>query len=249
MSIDDKVWQRADLSNTYLEGVRGAIPLAHEQIDIMLRLIKAAQPSPKIILDLGCGDGILGHNILKQFPETTAVFVDFSETMLNAAKQRNSCFANTLFLEIDYGDANWVSQLNSHFQAEPNFSAVVSGFSIHHQPDLRKKKIYKEIFDSLASGGIFINIEHVASPTQWIESQFESLFIDSLFAYQQNMSHTQSRADVATEFYNRPDKQANILASVTDQCRWLHDIGYDQVDTYLKVFELAVFGGIKPNDD
>ena len=44
MNRSDKVWQTSALVTTYLEGVRGAIPLAQEQIDVMLRLIAAARP-------------------------------------------------------------------------------------------------------------------------------------------------------------------------------------------------------------
>ena len=44
---------------------------------------------------------------------------------------------------------------------------------------------------------------------------------------------------------NRPDKDANILAPVEDQCVWLRNNGYENVDCYLKVMELAVFGGQK----
>jgi hypothetical protein len=35
----DHVWKSQSLAATYLEGVRAAIPLALEQIDVMLRLI------------------------------------------------------------------------------------------------------------------------------------------------------------------------------------------------------------------
>ena len=39
----------------------------------MLRLVQAAQPHPATILDLGCGDGILGQALLNQHPGVTAV--------------------------------------------------------------------------------------------------------------------------------------------------------------------------------
>ncbi len=42
MTKNDTVWQGADLAVTYLEGVRGAIPLTAEQIALMLRVIGAA---------------------------------------------------------------------------------------------------------------------------------------------------------------------------------------------------------------
>jgi hypothetical protein len=45
---------------------------------------------------------------------------------------------------------------------------------------------------------------------------------------------------------HRPDKAANILAPVEAQCDWLREIGYEDVDCYFKVLELAVFGGRRP---
>ena len=46
---------------------------------------------------------------------------------------------------------------------------------------------------------------------------------------------------------DRADKAANILAPVDDQCRWLREIGFADVDCYFKAFELALFGGRKPS--
>ncbi|HMT22221.1 MAG TPA: hypothetical protein PKE20_13440, partial [Promineifilum sp.] len=60
----DVAWQATSLTNAYLEGVRGAIPLATEQIEVIIRLARAAQPNARLFLDLGCGDGILGHALL-----------------------------------------------------------------------------------------------------------------------------------------------------------------------------------------
>ena len=241
MPKNDTVWQGAELSKTYLEGIRGAIPLAHEQIDMMRRLVRAAQPHLDSVLDLGCGDGILGQAILEAFPEATAVFVDFSDTMLAAAQKRLAGQPNCTFLKLDYGKPAWLEAVKD----QGPFSAVVSGFSIHHQPDERKKEIYQEIFNLLKPKGIFINIEHVASPTPWLEEQFETLFVDSLFSYQTKLGSGLTRDEVAKQFYNRPDKAANILAPVEAQCNWLREIGFQHVDVFLKLYELAVFGGIR----
>ncbi len=34
---------------------------------------------------------------------------------------------------------------------------------------------------------------------------------------------------------------------VEAQCKWLRELGYADVDCYLKLFEIAVFGGRKPS--
>ncbi len=100
----------------------------------------------------------------------------------------------------------------------------------------------------LKSGGIFLNLEHVKSATPWVESRFEDLFIDALYNYQQNIGSGKTREQVDQEFYSRPDKAANILAPVEQQCNWLRKIGFQHVDIYLKIFELALFGGLKKKD-
>lgn len=245
MEYQDTVWQANELAQTYLTGVRGAIPLAQEQIDVMLRLVRAARPMAANILDLGCGDGILGQAVLDEFTDAQGLFVDFSEPMLDAARERLREYGRCQFLNVDYGQAGWVDKLPRSFVP---YDVIVSGYSIHHQPDLRKQEIYAEIYDLLAPGGIFLNLEHVASRSPWIEHRFEELFIDALFAYQQKIGSGKSRQEVDREFYSRPDKAANLLAPVEEQCRWLREIGFDHVDCFLKVFELALFGGIKPGD-
>jgi hypothetical protein len=37
----------------------------------------------------------------------------------------------------------------------------------------------------------------------------------------------------------------DILASAEEQCAWLEEIGFEQVDIYFKLPELAIFGGAK----
>ena len=244
MEIEDAVWQSDELTQTYLTGVRGAIPLAQQQIDVMLRLIHAASPSMTAVLDLGCGDGILGQAVLDQYPQAKGVFADFSEPMLEAARRRMDGSGRCILVQLDYGVKGWENNLPTSL---PHYDVIVSGFSIHHQPDERKKEIYAELYGLLAPGGIFLNLEHVASHSLWVERRFEEFFIDSLVAYHQDIASGKSREQVDKEYYSRPDKEANLLAPVESQCMWLREIGFVHVDCYLKIFELALFGGIKTN--
>ena len=240
----DRVWQNAELAKIYLEGVRGAIPLAAEQLKVMLQVIRTARPKVDSFLDLGCGDGILGRSILSQHPEAGGILLDFSESMLSAARAKAETPADRLeYLLQDYGQPQWVESVRHRAP----FDVIVSGFSIHHQPDLRKQELYREIFELLKPGAVFLNLDHVSSPSPWIEGMFEELFIDALCQYQQANGSRKSRQEIAREFYDRPDKVANILAPVEAQCDWLSALGFVQVDCYLKIFELALFGGLRPD--
>jgi tRNA (cmo5U34)-methyltransferase len=233
----DTVWKDSSLAAVFLEGVRAAIPLAQEQIEVMVRLIAACGRPVRRFLDLGCGDGVLAAAIFQRFPEAAGVLVDFSEPMLDAARKRVAG-RHATFVNADYGVKSWIESI----AATGPYDAVVSGYSIHHQPDARKREVYAEIFDLLGSGGIFINVEHVSSPSGWVGAVNDDLFVDHL-----HRAHpAKSRDEVAQTYYNRPDKAANILAPVDVQCAWLRDIGFTDVDCYLKIFELAVFGGRRP---
>lgn len=243
MSRTDKLWQARDLAARYVDGVRGAIPLAGEQIAVILRLVHWARPQAASVLDLGCGDGILGRAVLGAYPRARCVFADFSDAMLALARDKLGPDASRAALvEADYGEPGWVEAVRDHAP----FDVVVSGFSIHHQPDARKRAVYGEIFDLLAPGGLFLNLEHVASATPRIEALYNDVFIDSLHAFHQAGGSGGSRDEVAAEFHDRPDKVANILAPVEDQCDWLRALGYGEVDCFFKYFELAVFGGVRP---
>ena len=126
------------------------------------------------------------------------------------------------------------------------FDLVVSGLAIHHLPDDRKRELYQEVFGLVRQGGLFLNLEHVAPTSPWAEQAFNELFVDSLWAHDQRRGGTRTREDVAREWYHRPDKSENILAPVDLQCQWLREIGFQDVDCFFKLLELALFGGKKP---
>jgi tRNA (cmo5U34)-methyltransferase len=243
MDAPADVWKTESLTRTFLEGIRGGIPLAAEQIDAMLRIIGARGLAVRRFADLGCGSGVLARAVLSQHPSASAVLLDFSEPMLAEARRALAGHRPApRFVLGDLGKPDWQTSL----APDAPLDLVVSGYAIHHLPHQRKRELYGEIFALLAPGGMFVNVEHVASATSWIENVSDELMIDSLHAFHRSQGTARSRAEVADEFVHRPDKAANILAPVEEQCRWLRDRGFADVDCYFKVFELAVFGGRRP---
>ena len=228
-------WQRQDVTQHYLEQVRGGIPFGREQINVMLQVIQHFTPNVQTIMDLGCGNGFLGKILLDTYKDAQAIFVDHSEPMVEQAKAYLACYQNqSTVVHADFSESLAVF-------AEPNsVDCIVSGFAIHHLPHDKKKKLYAEIYTLLKEGGIFINIEHTASATTKLENLYDEQFVHHLANYNQT-----STEEVAKEYYNRPDKEDNILERVDIQVNWLREIGYQHADCYFKWFELAVFGGVK----
>jgi len=241
--VTDKVWKLPAVVNRFLSH-RTAIPLAQEQIGVMTSILKSRTEPVENFLDLGCGDGILGAAILGEYPASRGVLADFSEAMLQEARGQLKEYANQLVFEnLDYGDPAWVNRM----QAYGPFDAIVSGYSIHHQPDARKREIYKEIFLLLKPGGWFVNIEHIAPAAQLATDLFNSHLVEGYYAIEQRNGGARTREEMANVYMNRPDKDANKLLSVDVQCAWLREIGYEEVDCYFRIYELAVFAGRKQN--
>jgi SAM-dependent methyltransferase len=234
-------WQTKELAQTFLTGVRGAMPGADMQLAVMGKIAQEWCPRPGHILDLGCGNGILGRFLLNLFPAASGLFVDFSAPMLDAARKNVGTLPQATIAYGDFSTPKWIEAVQLHGP----FDIVVSGFAIHHQPDTRKRALYAEIFDLLAPGGLFLNLEHVASATRAGEELFDEFFIDHLYAFHRMSDPEVSRATVSDSFYKRPDKKENMLARVEMQCSWLREIGFSDVDCFFKVFELALFGGRK----
>ena len=167
------------------------------------------------ILDLGTGDGRLLSLLLIDRPHAEGVAVDFSPTMLEAARRRFADAADVQVVEHD---------LDEPLPPLGGFDAVVSSFAIHHCSDDRKESLYREIYSLLEPGGVFCNLEHVASATPALQARFLA----------------------AIGIHEGTGDPSNKLASVEIQLRWLRQIGFQDVDCYWKWLELALFGGFKP---
>ena len=98
------------------------------------------------------------------------------------------------------------------------FDVVVSAFAIHHCSHARKRVLYAEVFDTLEPGGVFYNLEHVASATPRLHQHF----LDAL--------------GITAEQEDR----SNQLLDVETQLAWLREIGFRDVDCHWKWRELAL---------
>lgn len=165
------------------------------------------------ILDVVSGGGRLLALVKAARPRAEFVALDFSPTMLDALRK--------LFA----GDPGVTIVAHNFEKALPpmgRFDAVISSFAIHHVSHERKRTLYEEIFAALAPGGVFCNLEHVASPTQLLHAGF-------------------LRAISWEE-----EDPSNKLLDLESQLAWLREIGFVDVDCHWKWRELALLAGAKP---
>jgi len=205
-------WTEPEWARRYL-GERSRIPHRDEGVDALVELLPAA---PHRVLDLGTGDGYLMGKIRAARPGVSGIACDFSDEMLDRARARFGTSAEIQIVRHDLDDplpAAW-----------GEFDLVVSSFAIHHVNDARKQALYGEVLDRLVPGGRFLNLEHVASPTEALHDEFLA-------------SIGKTRAG---------DDPSNKLASVEDQLTWLRAVGFAQVDCHWKWLELALLAGRTP---
>ena len=172
-------------------------------------------PKARRILDLGTGDGRLLALVRLDRPEAEGVALDFSPTMIEAARARFAGEARVRVVHHNLEDP--LPDLGA-------FDAIVSSFAIHHCSNARKRQLYQEVFDALTPGGVFCNLEHVASATPRLHQRF----LDAL-------GITSAEED-----------PSNQLAPLELQLSWLRAIGFEDVDCAWKWMELALLGGIRP---
>lgn len=102
----------------------------------------------KRVLDLGTGDGRLLALLRIDRPTFEGVALDFSETMLSAARSR---FANDRLIKVVKHDFNFPLPARLG-----RFDAVVSSFAIHHCTHDRKRELYDEVFERLNPRGCLL---------------------------------------------------------------------------------------------
>jgi tRNA (cmo5U34)-methyltransferase len=177
-------------------------------------LLEMVPRNVRRILDLGTGDGRLLKLLRIDRPEAEAVALDFSPTMLAAAQ---ASFANDPKISILNHD------LDKPLPELGQFDAVVSSFAIHHCADERKRSLYAQIYDVLAPGGVFYNLEHVSAGSPELHARFLR----------------------ALNITPADEDPSNKCLPVQIQLDWLREIGFHDVDCHWKWLELALFGGGK----
>ena len=199
-------WASADKAAGYLERA-DRLPHRGEGEGVLVRDLERSLPGT--VLDLGCGDGRLTALVLDAYPESVATLVDTSPPMLAAAAERFDGDERVSLVVHDFEDV---------LPFDGPFDAVISSLAIHHVSNDRKRSLYAEIAQLLSPGGVFCNLEIVASPTQALHDRWR----DEMDAR---------------------DDPSDVLCDLASQLAWIEEAGLTDVDCIWKWRSLALLRG------
>ncbi len=97
-------WAKTEFTEEYRENADIYIVERRRLLEILKSFFKhfMGDKEGKNILDLGCGDGIITHELLKINEPISATLIDGSEDMLNKAKERLKEFNNIDYIQASF---------------------------------------------------------------------------------------------------------------------------------------------------
>ncbi|MBP6179724.1 MAG: class I SAM-dependent methyltransferase [Anaerolineales bacterium] len=190
--------------------------------ELAARSIHVASPA---ILDLGAGTGLLSEFVMEKVGSAGLHLLDESGEMLAKAQQRLARYEPKIYIQ----------QMTEPLP-QVKFQAVISSLAIHHLDDQAKRDLYRRIYDSLDTGGVFINAEQVLGVDVEQEQFFEEMHLKGARALGSDEDEIRAAKERMT--FDR-------CATLTDQISWLRECGFQRAGLFFQHFRFAVFAGWK----
>jgi tRNA (cmo5U34)-methyltransferase len=201
---------------------RQMVPCFEQLYGTAVRLLTLREGPVERVLDLGAGTGLMSEAVLARHPDVELVLLDGSAEMLERARERLPESATMV-----------VGDLRGPLPNGP-FDAVVSSLAIHHLEPEEQRALYGRIPALLRPGGVFVNAEHIAGATPWLESANRTLWREAAVgagAGEQMLAQADDRMGL------------NRCVSVADQISWLADAGLNDGACFFSLLYFAVLAG------
>jgi tRNA (cmo5U34)-methyltransferase len=232
-------WQHAELVEEFLEKRDTVLPLLDVQEDLVRRLFQRHGRPIARFLDIGSGGGAMTQLLMGVADGAEAVLVDNSEPMLHAAERRlKDARQPWQIARADLRDPDWRVAL-----PHAGYDAAISGYAIHHLTAERKRALFEELFELLAPGGMFVNMDCVL-----VEGPLDGLLDEQMAANAIAAEHAHGghRSDEEIERELLADDSDDRPDTLERQLQWLREAGFQGAEVHFKWAEATVFGAVKP---
>jgi SAM-dependent methyltransferase len=226
-------------------------PFRKEQTEAILSSSGIFEKESPIVLDLGCGPGMLGSLITRERPLAQYVGVDGDPLMLSAM-QRLVRGKHVSAVKTDLRRSDWSREFTGQFDA------VISLTALHWLSQEHQERAYSAAFDVLKPGGKLV----VGDPYQ-PEDLEERKRLQAIHDESASMQKGQTWAEFWQAFFGKypieqmytdyhkekgyqiPFEGSDDGYPLSTQVKALRDVGFNAVSVYWKADLRAVYGGTK----
>jgi len=232
-------WAKPEFTEEYRDSADVYIVERRRLLEILKSFYKhfIANKPNNIVLDLGCGDGIIIHELLAIDNSIEATLIDGSEDMLNKARERLPDSKSIIFIRASFQDV-----LNKNVDLK-RYDFIVSSLAIHHLTMEGKADLFRTIYSHLNIGGYFLNIDVILAPSDSLEQWY-------LLLWKQWIDERKSFLEIEGNHYNDiirryKDNTDNKPDTLGAQLKTLRAIGFTDVDCFYKYGIFTIYGGKK----
>jgi len=212
-------------ASDYDAEIRRYFPTYEQMIDTVVGIVGTLD-TPYVI-DLGAGTGALGAAVLDHVPSARVQFLDIDPAMLEVARAR----------VVRHGDRAELRRA-SFDDVLPACDAVIASLSLHHVPELdRKRALYARVHEALRPGGVLL----IADITVHETGPAHDHIYDRWAAMMAQSGITRPEAEALFAKWAGEDRYYPLAVEL-DQLR---AAGFAQPDCFWKHGPSTVFGGYR----
>jgi tRNA (cmo5U34)-methyltransferase len=205
------------------------IPHYATMIRALVEAIPFDRAFPLRAIDLGCGTGTVAARVLDIFPNAQVTCLDLAENMVAMARERLAPRSHVEYVVADF----------SKFEFTSRYDVAISSLALHHlETDGDKLSFYRRVFASLNSGGVFYNADVVLASNEYLEGIGRNEWL-------RFVSQSVAKEEIDGKWLPKAQEEDHP-AKLTDQLKWLAEIGFIDIDVIWKYYGFAVYGGTRP---
>lgn len=225
--MSDSVSVFAEHAHEYHAQRRRIVPCFDEFYGTAAQLLGLREGPVRRVLDLGAGTGLMSEAVLARYPGAEVVLLDGAEEMIEQARGR-----------LTGTQASFVVADLREPLPEGPFDAVVSALAIHHLEHAENRDLLGRVVQVLRPGGVYVNAEHVAGATPWLERSYRRLWraaCTAAGAGEEELASAEGRMEA--------DRSVDAFT----QLGWMSEAGFEDCDCFFKQLHFAVLAGWRPD--
>jgi len=232
-------WGEGEFSLRYLQEADIRIPERRRMLEILKSFFGhfAAGRENVSVLDLGCGDGVLTHELLSVDSTMSSTLVDGSPEMVKRAEERLAGHAGLMF------HIATLQELAGGGLDLGRLDFVVSSLAIHHLAIEEKHSLFDYVYSHLNEGGYFVNFDVILAPKSSLEEWYIQLWREWMADRERELG-LESTCERVIGCCQEGEHRSR-LDTLDAQMDALQGVGFQDVDCYYKYGIFAMYGGRK----